>query len=144
MVSCSSKHTIFIQLGLLYLLVFCMTITDACKCVDYGLEKSYNDPLTQVMRVTVLGDEITRGTRRFYVAEVRQKYNKGNNRKADLILIQSKTHSCGAHLGKGKWLVSVAESEDGAGVYDLYACDFHHKWKTLSQEDLDFLKSGND
>jgi hypothetical protein len=66
--------------------------------------------LPQVIRVIVHGDEITRGTRWIYVAEVRQKYNYGNNKKADLIQIQSKTHSCGVHLGKGKWLVSVANS----------------------------------
>jgi hypothetical protein len=140
-VSCSSRHTTNIQIGLLFLIGLFSAITEACRCSDYSLENSYEDPSTQVMRVKVLG-EITRSTKRFYVAEVRQKYNEGNNEKADLILIQSATHSCGAKLSEGKWLVSVAESTKGAGVYDLDACDFHKKWKNLSQQHLDYLKSG--
>jgi hypothetical protein len=133
------KNT-FIQLSFLFLLAFYSTITGACRCVKYGLEVSYNDPSTQVMRVVILG-AVKRDSQQLYVAIVKQKYNKGKNKKGDYILIQSRKDSCEAYLSNGKWLVSVRESNLGAGLYSVNACGYHRKWKNMDKKDLDFLNS---
>jgi hypothetical protein len=138
----SPKHS-FIQLGLFFLLTFFSATTEACVCLDHGLEFSYNDPEQQVTRVRILG-KIKRNIANYYIAVVKEKYNKGSYKKNDYIIIKSGTHSCGVNYdSNGLWVVSIEKSDSGGeGTYHTSACGFNKKFKDMTPKELDYLKAG--
>ena len=147
-----SQTSLFGRLSIfLLVLSFHKQITEACKCVERGLQQSYFEDGKDMMKVEVLGKVrdktktrlIATEKKRVHVAKVVTNY-KGKTNKGEYILITSPLHSCGERLSTGSWLVSMnavpnGGKEGGLGVYGTMACDYNSKWKKLSKKELAFL-----
>ena len=100
------------------------------------------------MKVRVLGS-VFDGPRknidrkRIHVAKVINDY-KGATEPGTLILIQSPAHSCGVHLSKGKWMVSMDEiqnEKNEPSIYTTEICNFYSKVGGMTIDQIAFLNS---
>ena len=127
--------------------LFCVKVSEACSCIDRGLDLSYFSDDKDMMRVKIIGkvfdgkkSDLSR--KRIHIAKVLMNY-KAKTNKDEYILITSPLHSCGVSLSKGDWLVTARAVKNGEkgglGVYETMSCDFNDKWKHLSKKERLFL-----
>jgi len=117
------------------------SVAEACSCMQPSVSQSWHDS-TDMFKGHVKSHRIV-GNEHQYAVEIVRPFS-GCTVAGDVVWVETNisTAACGMPLTVGEdYLLAGYKDASTARIYDIGLCGYNRVWSTLSDDDVDFLRS---